>query len=103
MSALKDDLEKYADELFTKGDVKAGLKLISEIAGLVGLAAIAFTAVTVWLPGLNIAIPGAALAMGLRQAAAHYSNMNEKERKSIRSVARLFNGGIDGIIDFLKS
>ena len=62
MSKLGDDLEKYADEAFSKGDVKAGLKLIGEISGIVAIAGLVFTAVTVWLPGLNIVVPTAALA-----------------------------------------
>jgi hypothetical protein len=69
---------------------------------LLHLLVIAFTAVTVWLPGLNIVIPGVVLAKGLSMAAKQYSNMDEEDRKCIRSVARLARGGIDGIIDFLK-
>lgn len=37
MSTLEDDLKQYADEAFNKGDVKAGLKLIGEISGLITL------------------------------------------------------------------
>lgn len=103
MSKLGDDLEKYADEAFTKGDVEAGLKLIGEISGIVALAGLAFTAITVWLPGLNIVIPTVLLGRGIRIAATEYSNLNEKQRKQVRSVARLANRGIGGLINFLKS
>lgn len=97
MSQLDDDLERYANEAFTKGDIKAGLKLIGEITGIVGLAGLAFTAITVWLPGLNIAIPAGTLAYGLRKAAQQYSNMNEDDRKAVRAVASLLRGGVGGI------
>lgn len=103
MSKLEDDLARYADEAFTKGDVKAGLQLIGEISGMVALAGLAFTAVTVWLPGLNIAIPGVVLARGLTMAAKEYSNMDEKQRKQVRAVAHLARDGVGGIIRFLRS
>jgi hypothetical protein len=103
MSKLDQDLEKYADEAFNKHDVVAGLKLIGEISGMVALAGLAFTAITVWLPGLNIIIPMGVLGKGLSMAAKEYSNMDEKQRKQIRSVARLGREGIDGIVDFLSS
>ena len=102
MSKLEDDLSKYAGEVFEKGDVKAGIKLISEISGIVMLGGAVFTALTVWLPGLNIAIPTGALIMGLKAAAKEYSNMDEEQRKQLRAVASLLNGGIHKIANFLK-
>jgi len=102
MSKLDDDLERYANETFTKGDIKAGLKLISEITGLVGLAGLAFTAITVWMLGLNIVIPTGTLIYGLKMAAQKYADMNEDERKQVRAVASLARGGIDGIKHFFS-
>ncbi|MGX9725982.1 MAG: hypothetical protein ACTFAK_01295 [Candidatus Electronema sp. VV] len=102
MSKLDDDLERYANEAFTKGDVKAGLKLLAEITGLVGLAGLAFTAITVWLPGLNIAIPTGTLVYGLKIAAKEYSDMDEADRKSVRAVASLLRGGVGGIKHFFS-
>lgn len=103
MSKLDDDLQLYANEAFTKGDVASGLKLIGEISGIVMLAGLATTAITVWLPGLNIAIPSGTLYYGLRMAAQQYSNMDETERKQVRAVATLARGGIDNIWSFLRT
>ena len=103
MSKLEDDLKTYANETFTKGDVTAGLKLISEISGIIMIAGLITTAVTVWLPGLNIAIPASVLYGGLSKAAEEYSNMDETQRKQVRSVASLAGGGIKGVINFLQS
>jgi hypothetical protein len=33
MGMLTEDIATYTDEIYTKGDLKAGIKLISEIAG----------------------------------------------------------------------
>lgn len=99
MGRLEDDLAEYAHETFTKGDIMAGLKLIGEISGIVMLAGLAFTAITVWLPGLNIVIPTAVLVKGLTMAAKEYSRMNADDRKKIRAVASLLKGGVHKIGD----
>lgn len=98
MAKLFEDIERYADEAFNKGDVEAGLKLIGEISGIVTLTAIAVVAITVWIPGLNIVIPGGVLAKGLSMAAREYSNMDKKQRKQVRAVARFASGRIDGLV-----
>jgi hypothetical protein len=77
--------------------------LIGEISGIVMLSGLAFTLITVWIPGLNIVIPGGVLAKGLMYAAKEYANMNEEQRRQIRVVARLGRKGVDGIIDFFSN
>jgi len=75
MSILEDDLQRYAHEAWTLGDVRAGLKLIAELSGIVGLAFICYTAITVWVPGLNaIGIPISTAMAGkwLMEAAKRY-------------------------------
>ena len=37
VGTLADDITLYADEVYTKRDLKAGIKLISEIAGVVAI------------------------------------------------------------------
>lgn len=97
MAKLFEDIERYADETFNKGDIEAGLKLIGEISGIVTLTGLAVVAITIWLPGLNIVIPAGVLAKGLSMAAKEYGDMDEKQRKQVRSVARFARGGIDGL------
>nr|WP_319570400.1 hypothetical protein [uncultured Draconibacterium sp.] len=102
MSQLSRDLERYADEAFNKKDLKAGFKLVGEITGIVALGGLAVTAVTVWLPGLNIVVPAGVIAKTLSMAAQQYSHLDEVERKQIRMVARVLNGGIGGISSLFK-
>jgi hypothetical protein len=38
MADLHEDLAKYENELFTKGDLKAGIKLLAELSGMAAIA-----------------------------------------------------------------
>jgi len=94
MSKLDEDLEKYANEAWTHQDVKAGLKLIGELAGIAGLGVFAYTILTSWIPGLNaIGIPLSAsvVARLMVQAAQHYSTLAEEERAVVRKTVRFLN------------
>jgi hypothetical protein len=95
MSKLDEDLEKYADEVWNKHDIKAGLKLLTEIGGIFGLGVLAYTAMTVWVPGLNaIGIPLSAgvVANLLKQAALRYGDLSEEDRAVVRKTVRFLNG-----------
>lgn len=98
MATLDQDLAEWAGELFTKGDLKAGLKLVAEIAGGVGLFVGGMALVTNAVPILNsIGIPltiGAA-NMLLRQAARQYMYLGTEERKQVRAVASFVKGGFN--------
>ena len=94
MSKLDEDLEKYADEAWTHQDVKAGLKLIGELAGIAGLGVFAYTILTSWIPGLNaIGIPISAAMAGrlMMQAAQKYSDLPEEERAVVRKTVRFLS------------
>ncbi len=94
MSTLENDLSKYADEAWTHKDIRAGLKLLAELAGIAGLGIFGYTVITSWVPGLNaIGIPiSTALATRLlAQAAKEYSNLPEDERAVVRKTVRFIN------------
>ena len=99
MTTLDEDLKQYANEAFTNGDIMSGIKLIGEISGIVMLGGIAFTAATVWLPGINIVVPTGTLVMCLKHAAQEYANMTAEDRKKVRAVVSLLKGGIHKIGD----
>lgn len=91
MSTLEQDLARYANEVYTDHDIKAGWKLISELMGLVTLGGIAVTALTVWLPGIGLPISGGVAVQILRQLTQTYANLDEEERKQVRAVVNLIN------------
>jgi len=81
----------------TKGDLKAGLKLLFEITGGIGLAlgGIALASnVVPFLNSLGIPITMGAAQVLLRQAADAYSKLDTDQRKSIRAVASFVRGGL---------
>lgn len=92
---LATDLEFYAGELFTKGDVRAGLRLVGELTGMVAVGGLALTALTSWLPAIGIPISGAMVAQVMRQLAQGYGRMPTEERKQVRAAVRWLQGGFD--------
>jgi len=94
MSKLDEDLSLYADEAFTKHDVKAGLKLISEILGIISLAAVALWVVNVLLPAIGLPISAGVAAQGAKQLARAYSDMDEEDRHKIRAVVKWARRGL---------
>jgi hypothetical protein len=97
MASLDEDLQRYSEE-FSKGDLKAGFKLVGEITGAVGLVTAAIVVITYGVPFLNtLGFPitvGAAMAL-IKQAAKVYPHLDEKERKEIRAVASFVKGGFN--------
>ena len=98
MGTLAQDMDQWSDELFTKKDLKAGLKLLFEITGGVSLAigaiGLASSAVP-FLNGLGIPITMGAANYGLRMGAEAYSQLDTNDRKAIRAVTSLVTGGFD--------
>ena len=89
MSDLFTDLETYADEAWTKKDIKAGLRIIGEVAGVATIAGLGFTAVTVWVPGIQaIGIPITASAVGrlVVQLGARYADLPTEDRACVRKT-----------------
>jgi hypothetical protein len=98
MGNLDDDLRQYSDEFFTRGDLKAGFKLIGEITGAVGLVATAIAVLSYGVPFLNalgFPITMGTASMLLRQAARVYPKLDTDERKQIRAVASFIKGGLN--------
>ena len=79
MGTLDQDLEQWAAEMFTKGDLKAGLNLVLEITGGAGLAIGGIALASNVVPFLNsIGIPitmGAAHII-LKQASYAYGELD---------------------------
>ncbi len=93
MPDLSSDLETYADELYTRRDLHAGLKIAAEISGVVALAGLALTVLTVWLPAVGVPVSAATVATVLRQLALAYVRAPTEERKQIRAVVRYLKLG----------
>lgn len=94
MSQLANDLEKYYNEAYYRRDIKAGIKLIGEITGLISLVTLLSSALFIWLPGIGIPVTMIAATRVLQAAAQGYASLNHQERKEIRAVVRWVNGGI---------
>ena len=96
MGTLNQDLEQWTDELFNKGDLKAGLNLLFEITGGAGLAIGGIVLALNVVPFLNavgIPITMGAAHIVLKQASDAYGGLGTEERKAIRAVASFVRGG----------
>lgn len=93
MPNLEEDLAKYEEELFTKKDLKAGLKLLGELSGLVTIGGIAFTAAVSWMPALGVPVSIGMAKIICQTAVTSYARLNTEERKAVRSVVRFLRGG----------
>lgn len=99
-SQLEQDLIRYKDEVLTKRDIVAGLELIGEITGIVGLIA-AFGSLLTALPAIvtSVGLPAsvAASATGLfkyrviPKLPEIYANLPAGQRKLVRSAMRYVN------------
>ncbi len=102
MGTLNEDLQKYSDELFTKGDLKAGLKLVGEISGAIAIGGLALTVMTSWLPAIGITVGAGTIAKVTYEVAKGYAAMPSDERKEIRAAISWLKGGFnlgDRLID----
>ena len=97
MSKLEDDLKQYADEVYTKRDLKAGIKLISEVVGLVAVGGAVVTALVVWVPGVGVPMSAGTASLLGRYIVTEYTNLDEDKRKQIRAVVKWLKRGV-GII-----
>ena len=94
MTALEKDLNFYWNEAYSKNDIKAGAKLLSEIAGIAAVGGFVLSVLFVWLPGIGIPVSAAIIVQTIRGATQIYPNLNSEERKKVRAVVRFVNGGI---------
>lgn len=101
-TGLMGDLGRYSNELYTKGDLKAGLRLLVEIAGYGSVAVFTVAAITIWLPMVGITLSGAVGAKILTEVMKAYASMSREQRKQIRAAVRYIKGGMslgDRLID----
>lgn len=93
MSKLEDDLNKWADEAFTKADALAAIKILSEVVGIGAIMAIAGVVISA-LFGPGGLAPGAAAACMymFRKCADIYSDLPYDQRKIIAKFARKLHG-----------
>lgn len=94
MSTLAEDLERYANEAYHKKDLKAGIRLIQEVVGLVTIGGLLFSALFVWLPGIGIPVSGIVIVRVVQGVSQAYGNLDTEERRQVRGVIRWLNGGI---------
>lgn len=90
---LFDDLDRYYDEFYTKGDLEAGRKILIEVVGVAVLGGALLTALTSWLPPLGITLGAATVAQVMYYAATAYVDLDEDERKYVRAVVSWIKGG----------
>ncbi|NLS92673.1 MAG: hypothetical protein GXX96_10995 [Planctomycetaceae bacterium] len=92
-STLSQDLNHYARELYTRRDLKAGIKILKELAGMITVGGFALSALTIWLPAVGITLSTATIARILIHVAKFYHNASETERKQIRAALSWIKGG----------
>ena len=91
MATLSEDLEKYADEVYTKKDVKAGLLLLGELAGLVSIFGIGAALSTVTIPLLGPSLTRSAVYGLTNVAFEKYKELSTEERKYVRAAISFLN------------
>ncbi|GJM30921.1 MAG: hypothetical protein DHS20C17_35560 [Cyclobacteriaceae bacterium] len=95
MNPLAEDLERYYNEAYYRRDLKAGLKLIQEVLGMVTIGGLLISALFVWLPGIGIPITTVAAIRVIQGVTQCYSQLDAEERKQVRGVVRWLNGSIN--------
>ncbi|MEW5870985.1 MAG: hypothetical protein AB1894_17055 [Chloroflexota bacterium] len=96
MPTLSEDLEHYWDEAYTHKDIIAGLKLLAEFAGLVGLGITAGIggawALSLILGPFGIPVSAGAVYHGIvKPILEWYSKLETEERFYVRAAVNAFN------------
>lgn len=97
MTLLEQDLDRYKDEFFTGKDIRAGLALLLEIAGMVSILTALLTITTVWLPGLGIPISTGTAYVLCRKAGEAYADLPADQRKLIRAAVSFMHRIVPGL------
>ena len=92
---LWEDLNEYADELYTRGDLEAGKKILQELAGIYTVGLSFWTIFTVGLPALGITFAPASVAVGVARLVYLYSKYGAEDRKAIRAAFKWIRGGFN--------
>ncbi|OZH53187.1 hypothetical protein AFK68_19370 [Hydrocoleum sp. CS-953] len=109
MATLKEDIKIYRDELYTKGDIKAGLAIIAEALGyatVMGVALYAIGTVSAAIPFAGIPFARQLFASASKQLffGLHrvYTEADSDKRKLIRVAVKCITGQLDvGLLDVL--
>lgn len=94
MGTLLEDLEKYANEVYTKKDVVAGMKLLAELAGLASLVAFAGALSTVTIPFLGPSWSRTLILKLSHEALIKYDKLSAEERKNVRAAIRYVRAAV---------
>lgn len=84
-------MEEYKGELFTKGDIIAGLKLLFELAGVVTLIS-GILALRVVLKSYGVDMSDSQFLFYTRVATEKYAELSTEERKIVRAAINYLKG-----------
>lgn len=100
MSKLEDDIDKLADEAFTKKDALAAIKIIGEVVGLGAVAYIGGIVVSaIFGPtGVFVASAGAARALWVKLCQC-YCDLPRDQRLVVAKLAKKMTGIWDDLLD----
>jgi hypothetical protein len=99
---LFEDLDFYANEFYTKKDLKAGIRLLQESAGMIMVGGALISTLTITMPALGIPVSSAVVVNIIRSVAITYARCTSSERKQIRAAIKWISGGfnlVDNLID----
>ena len=83
---LYDDLERYANETFTKKDLRAGLRLIAELAGIGTIAGVGLGLTSLTIPYIGPRLSYFILRGGAQLLVNWYVDLNAEDRRLVRAV-----------------
>ena len=98
---LEKDLEKYAHEFYTQGDLDAGKQILIEVVGVVGLGGLVVSLFTMALPPLGITVGTGTIVYAVMKATEAYADATTEQRKAIRAAVKWLKGGfkLDNLAD----
>lgn len=93
MSQLDEDIAKLADDVFTKNDAWAAVKIVGEVVGLGAVMYLAGIVISAMFgpAGLIPASAGAARAL-YYQVGKAYCNLPSDQRKVVAKLCKKMNG-----------
>ena len=88
MTQLEKDIKELADEVVTKKDLLAGLKIVGEIAGFGTVLYATFMAATVWLPGIGIPISTGMACVAMKHIVNIYPDLPTDQRRVVAKCVK---------------
>jgi hypothetical protein len=92
-ASLMEDLERHANELYSKQDLNAGLNILKEVAGAITVGGFVLTALTVWMPAIGLTVSAGTVAHIMYRSACAYNKASQAERRQIRAAINWIKGG----------